>query len=90
MDATTRDKWDRAAATFDLMSSRGPEWRWAPAKKEFFSAMQGKILFLAVGTGLDIPFFPSGREITGLDISPRMLEKAKTRVDAYEGKIGSR
>jgi ubiquinone/menaquinone biosynthesis C-methylase UbiE len=87
MDATTRDKWDRAAATFDLMSSRGPEWRWAPAKKEFFSAMQGKILFLAVGTGLDIPFFPSGREITGLDISPRMLEKAKPRVDAYEGKI---
>ncbi|MBW2232226.1 MAG: class I SAM-dependent methyltransferase [Deltaproteobacteria bacterium] len=87
MDAATRAKWDRAAGTFDLMSSRGPEWRWAPAKREFFSAMHGKVLFLAVGTGLDIPFFPPGLEITGIDISPRMLEKAQPRADAYEGKI---
>jgi ubiquinone/menaquinone biosynthesis C-methylase UbiE len=87
MDASTRAKWDRAAETFDLMSSRGPEWRWGPAKRQFFSAMQGKILFLAVGTGLDSPFFPTGLEITGIDISPRMLEKAGPRVDAYEGTI---
>lgn len=87
MDAITREKWDRASWAFDLMSSRGPEWRWAPAKREFFSAMQGRILFLAVGTGLDISFFPSGLEITGIDISPRMLEKASPRVEAYDGKI---
>jgi ubiquinone/menaquinone biosynthesis C-methylase UbiE len=87
MDAATRAKWDRAAGTFDLMSSRGPEWRWGPAKREFFSAMHGKILFLAVGTGLDIPFFPPGQEITGIDISPRMLEKARHRAAAYEGNL---
>lgn len=87
MDAVTRAKWDRVAGTFDLMSSRGPEWRWGPAKREFFSAMHGKVLFLAVGTGLDIPFFPTGLKITGIDISPRMLEKAKHRADAYEGRI---
>jgi ubiquinone/menaquinone biosynthesis C-methylase UbiE len=87
MDSATRAKWDRAAETFDLMSSRGPEWRWGPAKRQFFSAMRGRILFLAVGTGLDIPFFPPGLEITGIDISPRMLEKARPRVEAYEGTI---
>jgi ubiquinone/menaquinone biosynthesis C-methylase UbiE len=87
MDVATRAKWDRAAATFDLMSSRGPEWRWEPAKRRFFSAMRGEILFLAVGTGLDIPFFPPGHEITGIDISPRMLEKAQARADAYDGKL---
>lgn len=65
------------------MSSRGPEWRWGPAKRKFFSAMHGKILFLVVGTGLDIPFFPPGHENTGIDISPRMLEKARPRADAY-------
>lgn len=88
MDDATRDKWDRAAGTFDLMSSRGPEWRWAPAKRQFFSAMQGKVLFLAVGTGLDLPFFPTGAglDITGIDISPRMLEKAQPRADAYREK----
>ena len=87
MDAVTRAKWDRAAKTFDLMSSRGPEWRWAPAKREFFSAMKGRILFLAVGTGLDIQFFPPGLQITGIDISPRMLDKARSRAEAYSGTI---
>jgi len=84
---TTRAKWDRAAPTFDLMASKGPEWRWAPAKRELFSAMQGRVLFVAAGTGLDFPFFPPGREITAIDISPKMLEIARTRADAYSGEI---
>lgn len=88
MDLVTKAKWDRAAANFDLMNSRGPEWRWAPLKREFFSAMQqGKILFLAVGTGLDIPFFKLGLDIVGIDISPKMLEKARPRADAYAGRL---
>ena len=87
MDAVTRAKWDRASGTFDLMSSRGPEWRWAPAKREFFSAMNGRILFLAVGTGLDIQFFPPGLELTGIDISPRMLDRARPRAAAYPGTL---
>ncbi|MEE9281119.1 MAG: class I SAM-dependent methyltransferase [Myxococcota bacterium] len=87
MDLVTRGKWDRAAASFDLMASRGPEWRWAPFKREFFSAMQGKILFLAVGTGLDILFFPPDRDIVGIDISPKMLEKARPRAEAYAGRL---
>ncbi len=87
MDEVTRAKWDRAAETFDLMASRGPEWRWAPAKRELFSAMRGRILFLAVGTGLDIPFFPAGRDLIGIDISQKMLDKAQPRAEAYDGRI---
>ena len=64
MDVVTREKWDRAAANFDLMAGYGPEKRWRPAKHEFFARMgEGRILFLAVGTGLDIQFFPEGRSI---------------------------
>ena len=87
MDPVTRAKWDRAAANFDRIAGRGPEWRWAPAKWEFFAAMRGKILFLAVGTGLDIPFFPPDRDIVGIDISPKMLEKARPRAEAYAGRL---
>jgi len=87
MDQVTQQKWDRAAANFDLMAGYGPEKRWAPVKSEFFSAMQGKILFLAVGTGLDIQFFPAGQDIVGIDISPRMLEKARPRAESYEGAL---
>ncbi len=87
MDVVTRRKWDRAAKSFDLMNGFGPEKRWAPAKLELFSKMEGRILFLAVGTGLDIQFFPPGRDIVGIDISPRMLEKAAPKAAAYEGKL---
>ncbi len=88
MDLVTAKKWDRAAANFDLMAGYGPEKRWAPYKNEFFSRMgDGKILFLAVGTGLDVQFFPEGRSIVGIDISERMLEKARARTASYQGSL---
>jgi len=88
MDLVTRAKWDLASRNFDLMAGYGPEKRWEPFKRRLFSKMgEGRILFLAVGTGLDIPFFPAGRRIVGIDISDGMLEKARPRVDAYPGEI---
>lgn len=70
------------------MAGYGPEKRWAPYKRDFFSRMgNGRILFLAVGTGLDVPFFPKGRSIVGIDISERMLEKARARTDLYGGTL---
>jgi len=87
VDSETKAKWDRAAANFDLMAGRGPELRWAPVKAEFFSAMRGRVLFLAVGTGLDIARFPPGRDIIGIDISPKMLEIARHRAADYEGSL---
>ncbi len=88
-DGRTRSKWDKAAANFDLMASRGPEKRWAPAKEHLFANMKGRILFLALGTGLDIATFPAKQNITAIDISPRMLEKAAPRVAAYDGEISA-
>ena len=88
MDDITRGKWDRAAPTFDVMASYGPEKRWEPFKRDLFSHMgDGEILFLAVGTGLDVPFFPEGRSITGIDISQKMLDHAKRRTDSYQGTL---
>ena len=82
-----RAKWDGAASGFDFFNSHGPEKRWGPLKREFFASMRGKVLFLAVGTGLDIQFFPPHQNITAIDISPRMLEKARPRAAAYDGRL---
>ena len=87
MDLVTKEKWDHAAAAFDMMSAYGPEKRWAPRKRELFSKMYGKVLFLAVGTGLDIQFFPPAQNITGIDISTKMLEKAQPRAAQYQGEL---
>lgn len=87
MDTRTREKWDSASRLYDLMGAYGAERRWAPAKRRLFSKMDGKILFVAVGTGQDIACFPPGRDITGIDISPGMLGKAKPRAAAYPGNL---
>jgi len=87
MDTKAQKKWDSAAAVFDLVGGFGPDKRWKPHKQKLFSKMRGKVLFLAVGTGLDIASFPPGQDITGIDISPRMLEKAGPRVAAYPGRM---
>jgi len=89
MDKATQKKWDSAARNFDLMSAYGPEWRWKPAKQRVFANMKpdAQILFLALGTGLDIGCFPPGCNITAIDISPKMIEKAQQRVNAYEGSM---
>lgn len=89
MDLATQRKWDKAAPNFDVMAGKGAEQRWLPFKKELFSHMDGKILFLALGTGLDIPSFPAGLTIETIDISPEMLKVAQPRIDAYNGSINA-
>ena len=89
MDASTQRKWDKAAPNFDLMAGKGAEKRWRPFKEALFSNMEGRILFLALGTGLDIETFPPGKAITAIDISPRMLEVAAPRIAAYDGEINA-
>ena len=87
MDLATKKKWDRAAKSFDLMNGAGPEKRWGGRKRAVFERMRGDVLFVAIGTGLDIQFFPPGRKIVGIDISPKMLEKAAPRASAYDGDL---
>ncbi len=87
MDEITRAKWDKTARLFDILS-HGTEKRWAAAKQKLFARMgDGPILFLAVGTGLDLRFFPAGKQITAIDISPAMVEQARLKAIHYPGSI---
>lgn len=74
------DKWDNAAKTFDIMN-RGIEVRYGEKKHEWFSRSVGRTLLVAVGTGLDLQCFPSGQKVVGIDISSKMLEKAKGKLN---------
>ena len=69
-------KWDNAAGCFDLMNG-GVEFRYGDQKREWFSRSTGRTLLVAVGTGLDLPYFTPGHKVVGIDISEKMLEKAK-------------
>ena len=49
----------------------------ARLRKKLFSMASGKILDVACGTGLNLPFFESYSDITAIDLSPNMLEVAR-------------
>ena len=87
MDIATQRKWDGAVRGYDLMNGFGSERRWEPWKRRLFSEMQGNVLFLAIGTGQDIQFFPPGQHITAIDISERMLDQARPRAEGYDGDL---
>ncbi|MDX3659169.1 class I SAM-dependent methyltransferase [Streptomyces sp. ID05-26A] len=71
--------WDRKSATYDqemgFLDRRvfGDSRRWA------CSQATGDVLEVAVGTGLNLPHYPAGVSLTGLDLSERMLGLAQSR-----------
>lgn len=77
--------WDLRARLYDVCE--GSQLRRGAAKARLFAEMQGQVLFLAVGTGVDIMRFPEGQKIIGIDISAEMLRRAETRRRAYHGHL---
>jgi ubiquinone/menaquinone biosynthesis C-methylase UbiE len=49
------------------------------ARRRLCSRASGRTLELAIGTGLNLPFYPGGVRLTGVDLSPAMLAVAKQR-----------
>ena len=49
----------------------------ARLRKNLLAKATGKILEVACGTGLNIPLFPTGSDITAVDLSSNMLEVAR-------------
>ena len=66
------------------------EW---PVEKLFFKTWREKlwsrvrspeVLEIGVGTGKNIPYYPQGVRVTGIDLSPAMLKRAK-KLPAQDG-----
>lgn len=79
-------KWDKASACFDA-SAVGEHLRYGGYKKKLFAKVVGKTLLVAAGTGLDFRYFPEGTDLTAIDFSPKMLEKAEQKRDQLKGTL---
>jgi ubiquinone/menaquinone biosynthesis C-methylase UbiE len=61
------------------MESGFSNWR-----KELLSQAEGKTLEVGIGTGKNIPHYPIGIELTGIDFSPKMIEIAGKKAQNYD------
>lgn len=82
MDARTektRQLWEHRASRYDTGA------RWEPAairesRRLLCAGARGRTLEVAVGTGMNLQYYPPQVELTGVDLSPAMLAKAEQRV----------
>lgn len=71
--------YDRIAAIYDLYTAPMDAFGGRRARRRLFGRARGHVLELGIGTGLNLPSYPPGTDVTGIDISPRMLARARRR-----------
>lgn len=68
---------------YDLLEALVESWRFAAWRARLRERIRGPlVLEVGVGTGKNVRFYPSGARITGIDLSPGMLDRAQKRVGA--------
>ncbi len=78
-DPAKRRKYQRLAWFYDLLDLPFEYRRYRPLRRQLWSGLEGRILDAGVGTGRNIPFYPPGAQVTGIDLSAAMLARAEAR-----------
>lgn len=77
--AQTRERYQRISSIYDKMELFS-ERRYKAWRSRLWSLVQGpKVLEVGVGTGKNMPYYPEGLDITAIDLTPGMLERARKR-----------
>ena len=80
-DKAEERRYNRVAWRYDILESPMEKMVFTKLRREMLSGVSGKVLEVGVGTGKSLPYYPEGVELVGIDISPKMLEKARKRAD---------
>jgi len=84
----TRKRYNRIAFCYDLMDAPLELLRFASWRPKIRDRIKGsKALEVGVGTGKNLNYCPAGVEITAVDLSPRMLERAQKRAEMLALKV---
>lgn len=74
-----RQIYEKEAPHYDLSMGFFEKLLFRDARSWVCSQARGRTLEIAVGTGLNLPHYPAGVDLTGIELSPAMLERARAR-----------
>ena len=84
--------WDRVAPGYDRQIAFFEKTWFAGGREWLGERARGRVLEVAIGTGRNLPSYPAGVTVTGIELSPAMLAVARQRaaglsrdVDLREG-----
>ena len=73
---TTQRRYDRQALWYDLQEMPMEFFARRLRRRLWANVDGGRLLEVGVGTGRNLPYHPPQREVTAIDISPKLLAKA--------------
>ncbi len=76
---TTLERYERIAPLYDLLDLPFEYRRYRRIRPRLFDGLFGRVLDAGVGTGRNMPFYPPGTKVVGIDLSPAMLARAEQR-----------
>ena len=78
----TQKRYDRIAPLYDLMEGLVERSRYGKWREMLWRRVEGEqILEIGVGTGKNFPYYPAEVEITAVDFSARMLQRARRKAE---------
>jgi ubiquinone/menaquinone biosynthesis C-methylase UbiE len=76
---TNLARYQRIAPLYDLLDLPFERKRYRALRPLLFRDLGGRILDAGIGTGRNCAYYPPGADVSGIDISPAMLAKARHR-----------
>jgi ubiquinone/menaquinone biosynthesis C-methylase UbiE len=73
--------YDRFARFYDLFEAPMDRMGGRVRRRRVLGQATGRVLEVGIGTGLNLEHYPADIELTGIDISERMLERARQRAE---------
>ena len=80
-------RYDRVAKFYDILDVPMELLAFRKYREKVLQNLNGKALEVGIGTGRNIEFYPDHVDITAIDFSPRMLEKARERASKYNKQV---